>query len=530
MYRSVQAMAATIEQLQQERDRAIAENAKLREEIAQLRHNVEAYRRMAFGPSSEKRKAPTAEDANAQQGWLFHQTLVAEALETADRKNADATISYSAPKKPQRNGGRRKKFPEHTPEIATRYELPDEQRVCACGGTLHEMGVETCRELERVELTFVHRIERVKYACRSCDEGVRVAPGPDRPFEKGLLGRGFLGHLIVERFGHHMPYHRLEKKYAGEGLDVPRSTLERSAARCAERLAPLYDLLSEQVRCADVIFTDDTPVLIAQPSGGTGPKQGRVWIYLDRDGRTAYDFTDSRSQDGPLEWLKGFKGYMHADAYPGYDAAYVPDGAIEVACWAHARRKFVEAERSEPDLAAEILSRIRDLYGIERAAKDAELTDHDRYQLRQEEAPPILEELRARLAAMETQALPKSPLGKAIGYAQRQWAALCRYTEDGRLEIDNNAAERGLRGFAVGRKNWLFFQREGGGRTAAILASLLATAKAAGVEPVTYFRDVLVRIDRERDFSKLLPHAWKEHFAPEVERWRQETITRIGRA
>ena len=483
---------------------------------------------MAFGPSSEKRRPASDNEASKQQGWLFHETLVAEALETAERKGVDASISHEAPKKPKSKGGRRKKFPEHTPELTSRYELPKAERICACGGELHEMGMETCRELERVEITFVHKIERAKYGCRSCEEGVRTAPGPDRPFEKGLLGRGFLAHLIVERFAHHMPYHRLEKKFAGEGLEVPRSTQERSMARCAERLAPLYELLCEQVRSADVIFTDDTPVTIAQPRGGAGSKQGRVWIYLDKEGRHAYDFTASRSQEGPLAWLNGFKGYMHADAYPGYDAAYVPDGAIEVACWAHARRKFVEAERSEPELAAEILSRIRDLYRIERAAKDAAMSDDERKALRQEKATPILELLRGGLAVLETQALPKSPLGKAIGYAQRQWAALCVYVSDGRLEIDNNAAERALRGFAVGRKNWMFFQREGGGRTAAILASLLRTAQAAGVEPVTYFRDVLVRIDRERDSTKLLPHEWKGHFASDVERWRQEALARIG--
>lgn len=521
-------MAGTIEELKAENAAQAAELAKLRDEIEQLRHNVEAYRRMAFGPSSEKRKGATPEETDSQQGWLFHQTIVAEAFETAERKDIDATISYEAPKKPKPRGGRRKTFPEHTPEMTTRYELPEAQRVCACGSPLHEMGFETSRELERIEITFVHKIERAKYACRSCEEGVRTAPGPDRPFEKGLLGRGFLGHLIVERFGHHMPYHRLEKKFAGEGLEVSRSTQERSMTRCAERLAPLYDLLCEQVRSTDVLFTDDTPVTIAQPRGGGGSKQGRVWIYLDREGRHAYDFTESRSQDGPLKWLTGFKGYMHADAYPGYDKAFVPDGAIEVACWAHTRRKFIEAESSEPDLAAEILSRIRDLYAIERTAKDAGMGDGERGGLRQEKAMPILESLRARLAVLEGRALPRSPMGKAVGYAQRQWAALCTYVTDGRLEIDNNAAERALRGFAVGRKNWMFFQREGGGRTAAILASLLRTAQAAGVEPVTYFRDVLVRIDRERDWEKLLPHAWKERFEGEVEGWRQKAVERIS--
>ena len=504
------------------------ENERLRKEIADLKHNVEVYRRLAFGPSSEKRSAKPDTAGNPHQGHFFYVDAVEEAKATAARKGIECSIAATPAKKPRGKGGRRSKFPDHVPSVTTEYRLLDDEKTCSCGSPLHEMGFETTKELERLELTFVHIVKRTKYACRSCEEGIRTTPGPDRPFEKGLLGTGFLSYLINERFGNHMPYYRIEKKHAREGVDVSRSVLERSVARCAARLEPLYELLLEKVRSADILFTDDTPVTIACPEDRShGSKKGRIWIYLDREGNHAYDFTDSRKKDGPAEWLGDFKGFVHADAYPAYDAFFGPDRATEVACWAHTRRKFVEAESTEPKLAAEIVSRIRELYAVERFAADSELSDEARGRLRQEKAVPILDDLRAQLVLLETQVLPQGPLGKAIAYAMRQWQALTTYTSDGRLSIDNNAAERALRAIAVGRKNWMFFQRESGGRTAAILFSLLKTAEAAGIDPLPYFRDVLVRIDLERDTAKLLPHAWKEHFADEVAERRQAALRLI---
>jgi transposase len=499
-----------------------AELAKLRQENADLRHNVEVFRKLAFGPSTEKRRPEPSEHPN--QGHLFYADLIAEAERTAEEKKVKGTIEATAGK-PRKKGGRRSDFPEHLPRVTSRFELLDDQRTCACGSALHELGFETTQELERIEVTLVHVIERAKYACRACENGVRTAPGPSRAFDKGLLGVGFLANVIVERFGHHMPYNRLEKKYRNEGLNLSRSVLERSAAKCAERLEPLYDLLCDQVRASDVLFTDDTPVTLARPSDrAKGSKEARVWIYLDRAGRHVFDFTDSRKQEGPHKWLADYRGFIQADAYPGYDKVFMPDGATEVACWAHARRKFVDAEGTEPQLAAEILSRIWELYAVERSAKTSGLTDEARMQLRQEKATPILNELRARLVLLEATVLPKSPLARAIAYTLRQWDALAVYTTNGRLSIDNNAAERALRAVAVGRKNWMFFMSEGGGKTAAILLSLLKTAEAAGLNPMDWFRDVLLRIDRERDFTKLLPHEWKVNFADEVAARRDDVL------
>jgi len=323
--------------------------------------------------------------------------------------------------------------------------------------------------------------------------------------------------VAVERFGNHMPYNRLEKKYGAEGLSLSRSVLERSMKTVGELLRPIRDQLLREITSAPELFTDDTPVTIARPRGGSGSKQGRVWIYLDREGRHAYDFTDSRKRDGPMAVLGGYKGAIHADAYPCYDQLFLPDGATEVACWAHTRRKFVEAEVCEPELAKEAIERIGDLYAVEREARDRGLDDDARSELRQKCAVPIADELFAWMAARQAEVLPKGSMGKALNYALKLEPALRRYLENGRLSIDNNAAERALRSVAVGRKNWLFFQREGGGETACVLLSLVMTAKAAGLDPRQYLRDVMLRIASESDVAKLTPHAWREHFQAEVE-------------
>jgi len=498
----------------------------LRAQIKGLKHNVEVYRRLAFGPSSEKRGRNDPDLAGPpEQGHLFYAHLVAEARETAERNGIDASIEASPPKKPRKAKGRRGRFPDHIPTVTTKYELPEDQRVCACGGPLHEMGAEVAQEIERLEMSFLHIYERVKYGCRSCNAGVTTTPGPDRAFSKGILGTGFLSYLINERFGNHMPYYRIEQKHAKEGVDVSRSVMQRSVARCAEKLRPLYDLLCSKVRAADILFTDDTPITIARPSDRSkGSKKGHVWIYLDREGHHAYDFTDSWKKEGPCNWLATFEGYAHCDRYKGYDPIFEREGVVRVGCLAHVRRKFIDAEKSDPDIAAEILARIRRIYAVETRARESGLTVDEIKALRQEHAAPLLEELRARLFVLETSALPRSPTGKAVAYALNQWDDLLVYLTDGRLEIDNNPAERAMRPLGVGRKNWLFFLNDNGAEAAMVHLSLLRTAEAVGVNSIDYFRDVLTRIDREPDLEKLLPLGWKEHFSELVEQRRSAAL------
>ncbi|MFT7542838.1 MAG: transposase, partial [Gammaproteobacteria bacterium] len=380
------------------------------------------------------------------------------------------------------------------------------------------------RELERIEITIVLKTMCAKYACRNCTDGITTARGPARVIDKGRLSAGFLAHIIGERFQFHMPYYRLEKKYASEGLDLSRSVLERSVARCAELLEPLHVALKDQIISEDIVFTDDTPVTLVNPKGQGGSGKGRIWIYLDKQGRHYYDFTQTRERDGPLSIFGKYKGYVQADAYTGYNALYESDDVTEVACWAHNRRKFESAGSSDPDLSAEALDLIGQLYAIEATARNTGLEPKGVAALREAHAKPVLKRIGAWLAVTEAKVLPKSPMGKAVFYARAQWDALNVYVTDGRLEIDNNAAERAMRPFALGRKNWLFFQTVGGGKTASVLMSLIQTAEAAGVNVKLYLRDVLQRIATESDVTKLLPHEWKNHFEADVVGRRGEII------
>jgi transposase len=507
------------------------ESFELPDDVEQLkalvvaqRHRIHQLEKIAFGRSSEKRAPAPEHGIHPNQGHLFLSALVADAEEVSERTGGEGSIE-SKPAQPRKKGGRRKKLPEHLPRFRTTYELPESDRKCrACDHDLHEIGEDTREELERIETVVVHEIACKKYGCRHCEAGVVTAPGPNRPIEKGILGRGFLATVLVERFANHMPYHRLEKKYGAEGIDLSRSVLQRSTSRAAELLEPVAKQVLQDVLASGVIFTDDTPVTIAQAATGKS-QTGRVWVYSSRDGQHYYDFTDSRKRDGPLAILGDFKGYIHADAYPGYDQIYLPGEAVEVACWAHTRRKFVDSEATDRELAGEAVALIQKLYAVEKVAR--ELDDDARRELRQERSRPVLAQIRAWLDLNEARTLPKSPIGKAILYALRQWEALCRYIDDGRLAIDNNVAERALRPFAVGRKNWLFFQQDTGGRTAAILATLIQSARAIGVDAHAYLRDVLVRIAHETDVAKLTPNGWRKHFEAEVRERRESVLQRI---
>lgn len=502
--------------------------------IRKLEHNVEVFRRIAFGGGSEKRgnrKLPDGEVPTKQLHlWLVD--LVAEAERTAEKTGTHGSITVTPPNPGRTPSKRRQKLPSHLPRVRTTYELPADRLACECGCQMEEISEDISSELIRIELTLVHEIARKKYGCKKCGGAARTAPGPDRVIEKGLLSPSFLAHVISERFGMHMPYHRMEQKYAGEGLDLSRSVLQRSTAKCAELLEPIYNQLNREILAQRVIHTDDTPVTIACDEKGR-PAKGRVWVYADHDHRIWYDFTSSRRQDGPERVLGSFKGFLQADAYKGYDQFFVPEGATEVACWAHARRKFVDAESKDPKLVAQALDRIGALYAVERAVKDAaaaekrEPTPEEFLAARQQHSKPQLEAIRAWLEWAETQVLPKSPVAEAIRYALNQWQALTVFVDDGELHIDNNLAERALRPFAVGRKNWLFFQTEGGGKTAAILASLLQTARAIGINPQDYFRDVLLRIGSESDVAKLTPHGWKQHFAQDVADHHEDILCRL---
>jgi transposase len=377
---------------------------------------------------------------------------------------------------------------------------------------------------------------RLKYACRHCEQNaaeggpqISTAEKPLSPIEKGLAAPGLLAYVIVSKYGDHLPLYRLETILERHGIDIARSTMCDWAAQCADLLRPLHERMVHYVLASKVIHTDDTPVNVLDRNR-TQTRTGRFWAYLgDQDHpQTVFTYTASRSRDGPREFLKGWSGYLQADAFGGYDGIYageVGGQVTEVACWAHARRKFYEARTSDAEASTQALAYIRLLYDVEDQAGEQfdeqdEAAEHSplsviRQVLRQERAVPRLQQFKAWLQSRQAErggpVLPKSPMGQAITYTLNQWEALGVYTTDGDLNIDNNAAENALRRVAIGRKNWLFCGSDNGGATAAILFSLIATCQRHKVEPFAYLRDVLTRIAATpiSQLDQFLPDRWQ---------------------
>jgi transposase len=354
---------------------------------------------------------------------------------------------------------------------------------------------------------------------------VIAAPRPAPPIARGLPGPGLLAHLIVSKCVDHLPLHRLERVYDRQGLILPRSTTCDWLAACAQLLQPLYHLLVSRVLQARVLHTDDTPVKLQDPTTHR-LSTARLWVYLGDAAHpyNVFDFTPTHQRDGPAKFLQNFQGYLQADAFSGYDGLYLqqlPDGGariVEVACNAHARRKFYEARSSDALRSHHALALYGQLYEIERQARDLE--EELRQRLRQDLAVPILEQFHTWLEEQRRDVLPKSPLGEALAYTLNNWTALARYTEAGCLAIDNNVAEREMKRIAIGRKNWLHIGSLAGGQTAAVLFSFTSTCQRLGVEPWAYLRDVLTRLPAMAagPLTELLPDVWR---AAHPEAWRK---------
>lgn len=498
---------AIIRQLQQQ-------VTELSHEQSQLKAYLMRLLRQQFGPRSER--------LDPNQGQLFDTT-------GSDTTSGEAAGDDSLAAKPRtvevpahrRKIGGRRPLPDDLPRERREYELSPEERVCpGCGQERQRIGEETSEQLEFVpaKLVVIQHV-RFKYACRPCQEHVAIAAKPPQPIERGLPGPGLLATIITNKYGDHLPLYRLEEIFLRHGVELSRSTMCGWMSESATLLEPLYDSMRARVLRSAVLHTDDTPVPVLDP---TLPhtRKGRFWVYVgDFDHPyTIYDYTPSRSRDGPQQWLKSFRGFLQADAFGGYDGIYLESNGqiIEVACWAHARRKFFDAKETSPVVAAEALARIGQLYAVESLADEnaadrtwPEQCEH-RAGLRQQQSRPLLDSLHVWLLDRRRDVLPKSPIGQSISYTLSNWDALCRYCDDGRLAIDNNVAERALRGCAIGRKNWLFCGSDRGGRTAAILFSLLATAKRHHLEPFAWLRDVLTLLPTPASppTADLLPDRW----------------------
>jgi transposase len=469
--------------------------------IGQLSSQLEALKRRLFGRRSEKLDA---DQLRLELGaWLAAQGQAAAA-------------SASEPE-PEGNGSRpghgRRRLPARLPRQRIQYHPSPEERICReCEQPLVRIGEEVSEQLEHVPASFFVREQaRIKYACPHCQGNVVIGSLPVQPIAKGLPGPGVLAHVLTSKYGDHLPLHRLEGIFQRHGVDLTRSTLCDWVGASARLLGPVVEVMRREVLGSRKIHTDDTPVPVLEPDRGS-TRTGRLWVYVgdEEHEHVVFDYTADRSRDGPLRFLSDYRGYLQADAYAGYDAVYAGCTVIEVACWAHARRKFFDAIKSDLVRSQIALASIRELYGIEKRVRDRPAAE--RQAAREREARPVLERFKSWLDEQAQQVLPKSPLGEALTYARAQWVALTRYVEDGILEIDNNRAERALRRVAVGRKNWLFAGSDEGGRRAATIYSLVASCALHKVDLYAYLRDVLERLPSASpaDLPQLTPKAWKD--------------------
>jgi len=500
-----------------------------------------------------------AEIFDSKQAWLDFPGLLDDIAKEEEVPSVEADAQTpSAPVK--RKGHGRRPIPADLERVRVEHDVPLEQRPCPCCGEERcRIGEDTSEMIEYAPaLLFVKQHVRFTYACKGCQGNVIAPPVPDKPIAKGLAGPGLLAHIIVSKYDDHLPLYRLEEIFHRSGVMLPRSTMCGWVEECAKLLTSLYDLMKSEVLKSRVIHTDDTSVPVqtalrekarrerdasldiegGSPGGHERRKAttGYIWTYLgdEQHPYIVYDFTMGRAGSGPKDFLGSYKGYLQADALSVYDQLFAPEASdgkppprsnmLEVGCWAHARRHIFEAQDTDKRNAVELLARIKELYGVEREAKERRPTFPDTAawhkhlaEQRDKRARPILTALFDRLEAMrgppqsgEAPVLPKSPLGKAIEYALSNRVALSRYLDDPILAIDNNASERALRHVVIGRKNWLFAGSERGGTWAAILYSMVESAKRCGTNPFFYLKDVFDRLSQARisQLPDFLPDRW----------------------
>lgn len=467
---------------------------KTRTERLELR--LAALLRNRFGRSSERTGSSDQLD------------LLIEDTETAIAQISPQSQVTPEPTKISRS---RKRFSESLPREERHYE-PVSCNCPDCGGEMKRIGEDTSEMLHVVpEQYVVIQQVRPKYGCGACDR-IAQAPAQERVIDKGIASAALIAQVIVDKYADHLPLYRQEERFKRAGIDLDRSTLAGWVGRAGALLEPLVQAIRSHVMAADKLHADDTTAPTLKP-GNNKTLTGRYWNYV-RDDRpwggdaspaVWFQYSTTRSGKEPAAHLKGYRGIIQADAYAGYNLA-VQSGITRAGCWAHVRRKFFElAESTQSPIAQEAVERINALYQVERQISSK--PPGERRDYRQQQAKPLMEDLHTWLDQTLRQCSKGSALGKAINYARKQWESLILYLDDGRVEIDNNAAERAIRPLALGRKNHLFAGSEDGGHYSAALYSITGTAKLNGIDPKAYLTAVLKRINNTKtsDVESLLP-------------------------
>ena len=491
------------------------ERSKQIAEIEKLRSFISYLQRSKFGSKSEKMSPDQLQLALEEMEQSAAAAAAAAAAEEAEAQ-AEKPKRQRKPRAPLRGA-----LPSHLPREHVTVEPEDKSCPC-CGGALHPIGEDVTEQLDIVPAQFkVIATHLPKYGCRSCAEGVVQALVPERPITGGMATEGLLAHVLISKYCDHLPLYRQAVIYARQGVPLDRATLADWVGRACWWLAPLHRLLATTILAADKIFADDTPIPVLDPGRGK-TKTGRFWAYgIDerpfqgtRPPAVVYLYSGDRKGEHPIAHLSGFKGVLQVDGYASYKTFALKQavGAVILAyCWAHCRRKFFDVfEATGSPIAAEFLLRVAALYAIEAEIRGR--TAEERRAERQARSKPLVEDLKVWLMARLGEIPGKSKLAEHIRYVLGHWDGLCVFLDDGRVEMDTNTIERGMRPQKLTAKNALFAGSDGGADNWAIVASLIETAKLNGVEPFAYVKDILQRMVAGHPIKRLdelLPWNWK---------------------
>lgn len=502
--------AALAAQQAKRADDLYLENLRLQVELAR-------YKKWTYGPRADRLSASEL----AQMLLKFAEELEQKPIHSNHLPPAEQEPELRRVKR--RKGRRALANFENLPVSTQVYELPAEQRLCPCCGLERkEIGSDQSWQIEYIPGHF-ERIQhlRKKYACPRCEHAgenprIAVAGKPETAIEKGFAGPGLLAFIVTSKFADYLPLYRLEDIFERQGFEISRATQSVWCGDVADVVEPLYQRMAERVRKSHVVATDDTILPMLSP-GQTQP--ARMWVYVGDEANpyNVFDFTLNRGREGPKHFLKEYTQVLLADAYGGYNGVVAGNQITRAGCWSHARRKFIEAEKTAPEMAREAVALLGALYAVEKQAKD--LSVAERLELRQKQSLPVLAELRRKLLGWKEQLLPKHPMAEAVNYALGQWEALNVFTTDGAVPIDNNVSEREMKRVVLNRKNSLFVGNLRGGRTAAILASLTSTCRRHEVDPQLYFTQLLVNLPSwpASDIDAWLPDHWKQAQAARCE-------------
>jgi transposase len=456
------------------------------------------------------RKSEQTADPDSPQLEIFNEAeSLADAMPEAPADEAEEEVVA-----PTKRRGKRRPLPAELPRVEVIHELPEHELTCACGCRKQVIGEETSEQLDIIpmQIRVIKHIPKT-YACKGCETAPVTADKPAQLIEKSLASPSVLAMLLSTKYVDGTPLYRFEKVLHRHGIDIPRQTLARWVIQCGEHLQPLLNLMRDTLLDYPVLHCDETRVQVLKEPGRGPSSQSWMWVQTggppDRP-VVLFDYTTSRAQEIPLRLLAGYRGYLMTDDYAGYNAVAAQSGVERLACLAHARRKFIEAQKVQPKgktgRADVALSLINKLYGIERDFKEA--SAEQRHQGRQQHSLPILAQLKAWLEKTQPQVTAQNALGKAVNYLASNWSRLERYVEGGHLPIDNNRAENAIRPFVIGRKNWVFSDTPKGATASAQIYSLVETAKANGQEPYAYLRHILERLPQVNSvegYEALLP-------------------------